>query len=158
MTGLLKREPKNLERVDAFDWFDRMFDDWTRMLPFRRPTFFGRDMATEGVIHVDEYRENGTFVVRAELPGIDPDKDVELTVSDGVLHIEAERREEKQTEEKSYMRHELRYGSFTRVLPLPAGVSESDVKASYKDGILEIRIPVPKVEPVAAVKVPIEKT
>jgi hypothetical protein len=38
MTGLLKRESKGLDKVEAFDWFDRMFDDWTRMLPFRRPT------------------------------------------------------------------------------------------------------------------------
>ncbi|HEX4981020.1 MAG TPA: Hsp20/alpha crystallin family protein [Ilumatobacteraceae bacterium] len=157
MTGLLKREPKHPERVEVFDWFDRMFDDWTRMMPFRRPAFFGRDLTAEEMIRVDEFRENGTLVMRAELPGIDPDKDVELTVSDGMLRIEAERREEEKTEEKNYVRQELRYGSFTRVLPLPEGVSESDVKAHYENGILEIRIPTPKVEP-TAVKIPIEKT
>ena len=157
MTGLLKRESKHPERVEVFDWFDRMFDDWTRMMPFRRPAFFGHDLRAEEMIRVDEFRENGTLVMRAELPGIDPDKDVELTVSDGMLRIEAERREEEKTEEKTYVRHELRYGSFTRVLPLPEGVTESDVKANYENGILEIRIPAPKVEP-TAVKIPIEKT
>ena len=157
MTGLLKRESKILDKVEAFDWFDRMFDDWTRMLPFRRPTIFGGDWRTDEMIRVDEFRENGTLVVRAELPGLDPDKDVDLTVVDGMLRIKAERKEEETTEEKSYVRHELRYGSFTRVLPLPEGVAETDVKANYVNGILEIRIPAPVAEP-AATKIPIAKT
>ena len=157
MTGLLKRESKVPDKVEAFDWFDRMFDDWTRMLPFRRPTIFGRDWTTDEMIRVDEFRENGTLVVRAELPGLDPDKDVELTVVDGMLRIKAERKEEETTEDKSYVRHELRYGSFTRVLPLPEGVAETDVKANYVNGILEIRIPAPVAEP-AATKIPIAKT
>ena len=98
------------------------------------------------LVRVDEYRENGTLVVRAEMAGIDPKKDVEITVFHGVLHISAERREEKKDEGKDYFRQELRYGSFSRDLPLPDGVDESDVKATYKDGILEIRIPLPKDE------------
>ena len=153
MAGLLKREPKP---VDVVDRFDRMFDDWMKGLPFRRPMLFGREWATEQIIRVDEYRENGNLVIRAELPGIDPDKDVELTVSDSMLHIEAERREEEKVEEKGYMRHEIRSGSFTRTLPLPEGVSEADVTASYQDGILEIRIPSPAPEP--AKKIAISKT
>ena len=54
--------------------------------------------------------------------------------------IEAERREEEKTEEKGYVRHEMHYGSFARTLPLPEGVSEADIKATYKDGILDIRV------------------
>ena len=73
-------------------------------------------------------------MVRADLPGIDPEKDVELTVSDGMLHIRAERREEEKREEKGYLRQELRYGSLSRTLPLPEGVTESDITATYKDG------------------------
>jgi HSP20 family protein len=153
MAGLLKREPKS---VDVFDRFDRMFDEWMKALPFRRPMLFGREWATEDMIRVDEYRENGDLVIRAELPGIDPDKDVELTVSDSMLHIEAERREEEKVEEKGYLRHELRCGSFARTLPLPEGVTEADVTASYKDGILEIHIPSPAPEP--AKKIAISKT
>ena len=97
-------------------------------------------------MRVDEYRENETLVVRAEMPGMDPAKDMEITVSDGILHISAERRDEKRDEGKDYYRQELRYGSFSRDLPLPEGVKESDVKASYRDGILEVRVPMPKVE------------
>lgn len=156
MAGLLKREPREVERVDMFDRFDRMFEDWMRVLPFRRPALFGRDGFGEDLIRVDEFHENGDLVVRAELPGVDPENDVELTVSDGMLRIEAERREEETTEEKGYLRHELRCGSFARTLPLPDGVSEDDIKADYKDGILEIRVPAPA--PAPATKVPITKS
>jgi HSP20 family protein len=150
MAGLLKREQKP---VDVFDRFDRMFDEWMKGLSVRRPMLFGREWAAEDVIRVDEFRENGDLVVRAELPGIDPDKDVELSVSDGVLHIDAERREEERVEEKGYLRHEIRAGSFSRSLPLPAGVSEADVTASYKDGILEVRIPTPEPEPAKKIEI-----
>lgn len=152
MTGFLKREPRELERLDVFDRFDRLFDDWTKVLPFRR----GREWETGDLIRVDEFHEDGTLVVRAELPGIDPEKDVELTVSDGMLRIEAERREEEKAEEKGYLRRELRVGSFARTLPLPEGVSEADIEADYKDGILEIRVPVP--EPAPATKVPVTRS
>ena len=97
---------------------------------------------------MDVSRDGDTQVVRAELAGIDPDKDVEITVHEGMLQINAERQVEKKTEEKGYTHHELRYGSFTRTLPLPEGASESDITATYKDGILEIRVPV--TEPPAA--------
>ena len=76
-----------------------------------------------------------------ELPGIDPDKDVEISLSDGLLHIQAERREEKEEQSKGGYRSEFHYGSFARTLPLPAGVSEQDVRAEYEDGILQVRIP-----------------
>jgi HSP20 family molecular chaperone IbpA len=76
--------------------------------------------------------------LRAELPGIDPEKDVEITVDDGVLTVKAERREEK----KEGGRSEFRYGSFARSVTLPAGADEENVAASYRDGILEVRTPI----------------
>jgi HSP20 family protein len=160
MPELVKREREVVAPFGVSDPFDRMFervfDDWTSWLPFRLPMLFGREWMSSDIIRVDEYHDDGSLVVRAELPGIDPDNDVEVTISDGMLHIKAEHREEEKEEEKHYMRHELRYGSLTRTLPVPAGVSESDIKASYKDGILEIRIPAPKPEP--AKKILVSKT
>jgi HSP20 family protein len=150
MAGLVRRETKP---VDVFDRFDRMFDEWTKSLPVRWPTFLSRDWPAEEMIRVDEYREQGTLVIRAELPGVDPDKDIELTVSDGMLRIDAERHEEEKVEEKGYMRRELRSGSFVRTLPLPEGVSETDVKATYEDGILEIRVPVAEPEPARKIEI-----
>ena len=79
-----------------------------------------------------------------------------LTVSDGMLHIAAERREEDKSEDQGYLRHELRYGSFTRSLPFPKGVTEADVTAAYKDGILEIRVPAPTPEP--SRKIPVTRS
>jgi HSP20 family protein len=145
MAGLMRHEPRG-EGGEFFSRFDRMFDEWAKMLPFRAMPF-PRWVEAEDVIRVEEFREDGTLVVRADLPGIDPDTDVELTVSDGMLHIDAERREEEKREEKGYVRRELRYGSLSRTLPLPEGVTESDITASYKAGILEIRVPEPKPEP-----------
>lgn len=157
MTGLLKRESKPIEPVDLFSRFDRMFDHWVRAFPFPRPvSVAGIEWMPEDLIRVDEYQEDGVLVVKAEMPGIDPDKDVELSMSDHVLHIVAERREEETTEEKGYVRQEIRSGSFSRALALPPGVTESDITATYKNGILEIRIPAP--EPAPMTKIPVIKS
>ncbi|HLU54824.1 MAG TPA: Hsp20/alpha crystallin family protein [Pseudonocardia sp.] len=142
--GSLIRRDRGADAAGRFNRMDRIFDEWMRSFPMRRPFGFAWDWPGEDLIRVDEYRDGDTEVIRAELPGIDPERDVELTVADGMLRINAERRIEDRTEDKGYLRHELRYGSMSRTLPLPDGVNESDIKATYKDGILEIRIPVPQ--------------
>ena len=128
-------------------FFPRMFD-----FPLSAP-LFDRWFDDEPV-PVEEWREDGTVVVRAELPGLDPDKDVHIDVTDGVLTIRAERREENKEEKEHYFRSELRYGSFIRRIPLPADVAVGDVKAVYKDGMLEVRFPVKEVP---EAKVPITR-
>ena len=156
MPGLMRREPRG-EAADVFSRFDRMFDEWVRMMPFRPITFPHWKEAAD-LIRVEEFREDGTLVIRADLPGIDPDKDVELTVVDGMLVIQAERHEEEKREEKGYVRQEVRYGSTSRTLPLPEGVTEADITATYKAGILEIRIPEPKPAEAKTTKIPISKS
>ena len=96
-----------------------------------------RPVLTEGFIPIEEYREEGGYVVRADLPGLDPDKDVTVTVDDGYLVIHGERRQEEHDEHHS----ELRFGSFSRRLPLPKGCTGDDVKASYSAGVLTVRMP-----------------
>jgi HSP20 family protein len=96
---------------------------------------FFRDDEGRQLVAVEEFTEGDTLVVKAELPGIDPDKDVEITISGGALHTEESG--------KTFHRRELRYGSFARTLPLPEGVEDSDIAASYKDGILAVRVPMP---------------
>ncbi|MGY1708804.1 Hsp20/alpha crystallin family protein [Geodermatophilus sp. SYSU D00758] len=137
MTALQERDKPTLE--SPWSRLDRLFDEWMRTMPMRR--LLG-EAPGEDVIRVDEYRDDDTQVIRAELPGIDPDQDVRLTVSGGMLRIDAERRVEERTGDKGYTRRELRYGSFTRTLPLAEGATEDDIRASYKDGVLEIRVPV----------------
>jgi len=157
MPGLLKREPKHAEAVDLFSRFDRTFEQWIKAFPFPRPfSLAGMEWMSEDLIRIDEYREDGVLVVKAEMPGLDPEKDVELTVTDHVLHIAAQRREEEKTEEKGYMRQEIRAGSFNRTLALPNGVTEAEITATYKDGVLEIRIPAPETAPTT--KIPITKS
>jgi len=109
-------------------------------------------------IRVEEVVDGNTLVVRAELPGIDPEKDVDVTVTDGVLSIRAERQEKTEHKDKDSYRSEFRYGSFVRRLPLPSGVQQADVSASYKDGVLEVRAPLPDQQEVAsASKIPISR-
>lgn len=87
-------------------------------------------MGAEPQLKVEEFREDGQLVVRAEMPGIDPDNDVEITVSDDILHLRAERRSETKTEDTSGCHSEFHYGSFSRSLRLPAGATEADIKAT----------------------------
>jgi HSP20 family molecular chaperone IbpA len=72
------------------------------------------------------------------MPGIDPEKDVEITVANGVLSISAERREE--VSEKGHS--EFHYGSFVRRVTLPQGAQDDQLTATYKDGIVEITVPI----------------
>ncbi|HAM02806.1 MAG TPA: heat-shock protein Hsp20 [Acidimicrobiaceae bacterium] len=92
-------------------------------------------------IKVEEFVDGDQFVLRAELPDVDPDKDVEVTVSDGMLHIHAERQEKSEHHDKEGYSSEFRYGSLRRSFTLPAGTQEDEVEASYRDGILEVRVP-----------------
>jgi len=95
-------------------------------------------------------------VVRAEMPGINPDTDVEIDITDHALHIHAERRQESKTEENGRFRSEFHYGSFSRTVPLPAGVSKADIKATYTDGILQVRVPIDKHQPEAS-RIPVHR-
>jgi HSP20 family protein len=134
--------------VDWPDWFGgRMFD---------MPDTW-KDLFDDSDMKVEEFRDGDTLVVRAEMPGIDPDEDVEVTVSDNMLHLRAERRSETKTEDTKGYRSEFRYGSFSRSVRLPADAGEDDVKASYHDGILEVRIPVDESSN-GAKKIPISRS
>ncbi|MCC9307906.1 Hsp20/alpha crystallin family protein [Kitasatospora sp. RB6PN24] len=114
------------------------FSEWLEGFPF------GRESA-EQYIRVEEFDEEGSHVIQAELPGIDPARDAEITVVDGVLTIKAERSEEHREKQRS----EFRYGSFTRSIPLPSQAREEDVRATYADGILTVTVPMDITRPTA---------
>ena len=109
-------------------------------------------------VAVEEFTEDGTLVIRAELPGIEPDKNVRITLSEGILRITAERSEESSKSGRHFHRRELRYGSFVRSLPIPEGVHEQEITASYKDGILEVRVPLPSGESSEPRQIPISRS
>jgi HSP20 family protein len=92
---------------------------------------------------VEEVARDNRHVIRAELPGLDPEKDIEVTVEGSTLTIHAERRQE----DSEPYRSEFRYGSLTRLVTLPAKVDAKDVTARYQRGVLEVSVPAPEVRP-----------
>jgi HSP20 family protein len=106
------------------------FFDWVGALDMFEPQ-----------MRIEEFVEGDDLVIRAEMPGIDPDKDVQVHVRDHRLELRAERTEETKSDEKGEHRSEFRYGSFFRSVTLPPSATEADVHATYKDGILEVRVP-----------------
>ncbi|MBB5916724.1 HSP20 family molecular chaperone IbpA [Nocardia transvalensis] len=113
-------------------------DLWNSFPPGMMPVFGGR------LLRVEDTVDDGRYVVRAEIPGIDPAKDLEVSVHNGQLTIRAERSEKH--EEKG--RSEFSYGSFTRTVTLPASAQEEGIEAAYAQGILTVTVPLsePKTE------------
>ena len=109
------------------------FPSWAGLRPF-----------DGNVIRLEDELKDGSYEVRAELPGIDPAKDDDITVRDGQLTIKAERTEKKESNGRS----EFSYGSFMRSVTLPSGADEDSIKASYDKGILTVSVPVTEAKPV----------
>jgi HSP20 family protein len=108
------------------------FTDWWNAFTPGLAPMFGSHM-----LRVEETVDDGHYVVRAEIPGIDPAKDVEVSVHAGLLTIKAERSETK--EEKG--RSEFSYGAFERTVSLPEGAQDEGIDASYAKGILTVSVP-----------------
>jgi HSP20 family protein len=129
--------------ADLFDWLEAELPGF----PVFRPFTAGQ------VMRVEEYVEAGQYVLRAEMPGIDPDNDLDIEVHDGMLTVKAERREESRNAQRS----EFRYGSFSRSVTLPSGADEDDVRATYRDGILEVRVGIKEAKTSEAKHIQVEK-
>jgi HSP20 family protein len=89
---------------------------------------------------VDVSETEGEYQIKAELPEVKKE-DVKVTVEDGVLTIQGERKHEKEEKGKKYHRVERSYGSFVRSFTLPDLVDEEKVKAEFKDGVLNVQLP-----------------
>ena len=89
---------------------------------------------------MDIYENGDNLVLKAELPGINPD-DVEIRVEDNTLYLKGERKFEKEVKEQNYHRVERSYGTFTRTFSLPNSVDADKVAANYKDGVLTLTMP-----------------
>jgi len=117
--------------------FDRMFDDLA-----------GHERAWTPAI--DVLREDGSLVVRADVPGIKPEE-IKIEVADDVLTISGEHEDSSEQKGAHHVRRERRYGSFARSMALPPGVEAEKIEATTHDGVVELRIPLPeeaKKEPV----------
>ena len=92
---------------------------------------------------MESFRRGNDLVVRAELPGLRTD-DIDVSVQDDTLVIAGERKQQHENIDEGSYRSERRYGSFQRALPLPDGVNEEQISASFSDGVLEVRLPLPE--------------
>ena len=90
-----------------------------------------------------QVREDDHLVVRADLPGLKPEE-VKIEVEDDILTVSGEHRESKVEKDKRYVRRERRYGSFSRSMTLPKGITAKDIKARTHNGVVEVTIPLPK--------------
>jgi HSP20 family protein len=109
-------------------------------------------------LRVEEFHDGDTFVVRTEVPDIDPEKDVEVTTTDDVVRIHAHREQKSDHKEKRGCPSEFRYDEFERGIALPHAATADDVKATYGNGVLQVRIPCPEKTEPSSTTVPVTRT
>jgi HSP20 family protein len=144
--GMMRRMMDDMDRLFENFGFARSpalstwstFDDFDNLS--RLPAT--RQGATLWSPPIEVFERGNDLVVRADLPGLSKD-DVNVDIDNGVLAISGERRSEHEEEHQGYFRSERSYGSFSRNIPLPEGVNDDQVKASFKDGVLEVTMPKP---------------
>lgn len=128
-------------KLELWRPFFELDRDWDPMFRFPR-LFEGREFDFRPSI--DATRTDGELIIKAELPGIDPAQDMEITVDEDFLMIKGEKSAEKEVKDEDRYVHERRYGKFVRRIPVPEGVSADKVAASYKDGVLTVKILLPE--------------
>lgn len=121
--------------------FERMRRDMDRLWE----SFFERgvrrtDEEGEWLPSIDVAETKNDVVVKAEIPGMDP-KDIDISLTDGLLTIKGEKKEEREEKEKDYHLVERSYGAFTRSVRLPKEVQRDKINASYRNGILTVTLP-----------------
>jgi HSP20 family protein len=133
---------------------------WRREMDREFSRHFGslfHDTESEGVSPpyfpaIESYVNDGNLVVRADVPGLEA-KDIELSVLGNVLTIKGERKQQQKVKKEEYIRRETSYGSFERRLTLPEGTDAERIKASFKNGVIEVTMPLEK--GMSAKKIPI---
>jgi HSP20 family protein len=144
MSTMVKRDRRGLQGLQGLlDWLEGELPTLTALRWPDQPHL----MACE------EYEDEGRIVIRAQLPGLDPDEDIDVTVVGGALTINAVRREEHR--ERAYS--EFFYGKLGRTLTLPPGVDEKAVAATYTDGVLEVTVTLPADRASTGAKVPVQR-
>lgn len=135
---------KEETRPDSyFEEMERNFERlWRHPFSFMAPSMLLQDFTRLKDLSpsVDIYEEKGEMVVKADLPGITKD-DLNVSITENTLTITGEKKKEEKVEKKDYHRLERSYGSFSRCFRLPDNVSADKAKASFKDGVLEVRLP-----------------
>lgn len=143
-------------RRELDDLLERFGPDRDWFAPFRFDRqFFGEREPGAARPAIESFVEDGKFIVRTDLPGIDA-KNVDIKVIGDVLTIKGSREEKSETKKADFFRREIRYGSFERSISLPKGIKAEDLKATYRDGVLELSAPMPKEATPKEVKIQVE--
>ncbi|HCW90827.1 MAG TPA: heat-shock protein [Marinobacter sp.] len=133
----------NITRWNPVSEFEDMMNRYNRMFGLTRAIGEreGKDLfsRSDWAPAVDIKETGEAFTIEAELPGMKKE-DVKVTVDDGVLSIQGERKHEEETEDKKHHRIERVYGSFLRRFTLPENVDENSIKASFQDGVLTLNL------------------
>jgi HSP20 family protein len=132
---------KPLREITPFRDFERMRRDMDRMWDsfFERGTLRGEE-GREWLPSLDVAETKNEIVVKAEVPGLEP-KDIDISLSDGLLTIKGEKKQEREEKEENYHLVERSYGSFARSIRLPNEVRSDKINASYKNGVLKVVLP-----------------
>ena len=134
------REPSR--SLTPFEEMDNWFEDFIRR-PFFSPAWLPRlqfPTTRDVMFSIDVYEDENDVVVKAELPGL-AKEDLDVNITGNVITISGEKKAEEKVEKKNYHRLERSYGSFTRTVRLPTETRSEEARASFKDGVLEVRIP-----------------
>lgn len=139
---IVKAEPARA--VSPFEEMEKRFEEFFKR-PFSMfgPSWMPRMKFPEmGVIspEMDIFEDGNDVVVKAEMPGIKKE-DIEVNLTDDTVTVSGEKKKEEKVEKKDYYRVERSYGSFSRSFRLPKEVQSDKAKATFKDGVLEIRVP-----------------
>ena len=133
-------EPWRFSDVEGMfeDWFE---DFWSRPLPRLWRPGFGRlrPISLEAPA-LDIYEQKDDLIVKAEIPGLTKDE-IDITLEGTTLTINGEKKKEEEVKEEDYYCCERTYGAFARSIDLPVAVQTDKVNASFKNGVLEIRLP-----------------
>ncbi len=135
---------------DMDRWLDRWFPDFDEL--------FGRGLAVPEedmfAMPLDIEEQDGTYLVHAEMPGMSKD-DIHVEYHNGVLDIAGEKKTEEKADKKGFRRMERSYGTYHRRVSLPSEVDENNIKGEYKNGVLELSLPIKEPEKRQARKVDI---
>jgi HSP20 family protein len=137
--------PRRMWPVSAWGReIDRLFDDVRRGFPWPRlwgpERFWPSEEVGFEVPTIDVFEKGDEVVVKAELPGMSKD-DIELNVTDSTLTLKGEKKKEEEVKDEDYYRCERVYGAVSRTVEFPAAVKADQAKATFKDGVLEVRLP-----------------
>ncbi len=131
--NLVRWEPFR-EMMSLRQAMDRLFED-SVVHPPRLWADAGR-----GDFLMDMYQTENDVVIKASLPGVKPEE-VDISVTDDVVTISGEHREEEEVKDKDYLRKEQRYGAFSRSVPVPVAVKSDKAEAEFEDGVLTLTLP-----------------